>query len=67
MRIEKKSKAIQDFLDMQYPRTASLLSNTCAHCKGSATEFRDALSRREYDISALCQDCQDVVFGEKEE
>ena len=66
MRIEKKAKAIQDFLDMQYPRTASLLSNTCAHCKGSAVEFRDELSRREYDISALCQDCQDKVFGVEE-
>lgn len=26
-------------------------------------EFRDSLSRREYAISGLCQDCQDKMFG----
>lgn len=26
-------------------------------------EFRDSLSEREYRISGLCQDCQDMVFG----
>ena len=28
-----------------------------------AREFRNSLSRREYAISGLCQDCQDKVFG----
>ena len=26
-------------------------------------DFRDNLSRREYNISGLCQDCQDKIFG----
>lgn len=26
-------------------------------------EFKDALSRREYMISGLCQKCQDETFG----
>jgi len=26
-------------------------------------EFRDELSRREFAISGLCQDCQDDTFG----
>ncbi len=26
-------------------------------------EFRDRLSRAEYDISGLCQHCQDEMFG----
>lgn len=25
-------------------------------------EFRDALSRKEFQISGLCQTCQDVIF-----
>lgn len=25
--------------------------------------FRDELSRKEYSISGLCQDCQDEMFG----
>lgn len=27
-------------------------------------EFRDALSKREFEISGLCQKCQDEMFGE---
>jgi len=27
--------------------------------------FRDALSRKEYGISGLCQKCQDDVFGKE--
>lgn len=26
--------------------------------------FRDALSKKEYSISGMCQQCQDKVFGE---
>jgi len=40
--------------------------NICPFCgkKIDVTkEFRDSLSRREYAISGLCQDCQDKVFG----
>jgi len=29
-------------------------------------EFRDALSKREYEISGMCQSCQDDVFGRNE-
>lgn len=28
-----------------------------------SSPFRDDLSRKEYSISGLCQDCQDEVFG----
>lgn len=26
-------------------------------------EFRDQLSKREFEISGLCQKCQDEIFG----
>jgi hypothetical protein len=32
-------------------------------CGRSALRFRDDVSRREYGISGLCQECQDSVFG----
>lgn len=32
-------------------------------CGGSATVFRDEQSAREYEISRLCQKCQDDFFG----
>jgi hypothetical protein len=36
--------------------------DVCVTCGGSVGEFRDALSRKEYGISGMCQKCQDSVF-----
>ena len=38
----------------------------CVCCGKAADTFRDELSRREYQISCLCQVCQDSVFAEIE-
>ena len=35
----------------------------CAFCPYPNFNFRDELSRKEYEISALCMDCQDEMFG----
>lgn len=37
----------------------------CAFCADpiNQDEFRDDLSRKEFEISGLCQKCQDWVFG----
>ena len=35
----------------------------CAFCPYPNFRFRDELSRKEYEISALCMDCQDEMFG----
>lgn len=47
--------------------TNAINSNTCGVCHSLITSFRDELSEREYQISGLCQLCQDKVFGEFEE
>mgnify|MGYP003140692575 CR=1 FL=1 len=40
---------------------------TCDEARGLiATSFRDDVSRKEYAISAMCQSCQDDVFGHDE-
>lgn len=38
----------------------------CPFCGKDMTNptFRDALSRREFEISGICQECQDDYFGE---
>lgn len=36
----------------------------CATCGKQVGEFRDELSRREFKISGMCQECQDEVFEE---
>ena len=41
-------------------------SGLCIMCPRSfdpATEFKDELSQREYEISGMCQKCQNSVFG----
>jgi hypothetical protein len=44
-------------------RRGAILNNICAWCKKPATEFKDRLSAKEYQISGLCQICQDESFG----
>ena len=39
----------------------------CVMCHQEITEFRDALSRKKYGISGLCQECQDSIFDKKED
>jgi len=38
-------------------------TNTCIKCKKSAKTYRDASARLEYEVSGLCQDCQDYYFN----
>ena len=40
-------------------------SGICPICDNIVTndEFRDEISRKEYDISGMCQQCQDAVFN----
>ena len=35
----------------------------CVKCGEFDLSFRDELSRKEFGISALCQSCQDGIFG----
>lgn len=36
-------------------------------CGGTARVFRDELSVKEYQMSGMCQNCQDSVFGVSDE
>lgn len=41
----------------------ALNEGRCPTCRGTIGTFRDALSKREHQISGMCQKCQDSVFG----
>lgn len=60
----KKSPEMEALLEGLFRRTSSIEANICSFCKGPANEFRDELSRKEFTISALCQNCQDSAFNE---
>lgn len=70
MNEETKSPEIQNFLDefglKFFGRSRSLAKagNGCVMCGGPADIFRDELSRREFGISGICQECQDKFFTE---
>ena len=44
-----------------------VICSQCVTCSEPVGEFRDALSKKEYSISGICQVCQDSIFGEPEE
>jgi len=41
----------------------------CPHCSNPVNneDFRDKLSFKEYNISGLCQNCQDEIFRDPDE
>jgi hypothetical protein len=60
-----KLEQFQEEMSMTFfGRSVSLAkaANQCVSCGKSADKFRDNISRREYNISCLCQTCQDDVF-----
>lgn len=49
--------------DLIFPEKKLLKdAGRCPICTKPVGNFRDDLSRREYEISGMCQDCQDEVF-----
>ena len=68
MEPSKKALGIEAFLENLTGRTTAIMQQTCVRkpigCGEPATEFRNALSKREFQISGLCQKCQDEVFGD---
>jgi hypothetical protein len=44
-------------------RTAARALAVCVSCAKPPQGFRDTTSAREWEISSLCQECQDSVFG----
>lgn len=60
-----KAPAIEQFLnDMTgRNRVETIKRDKCVICDGSATEFRTQRDIEEYNISGMCQPCQDSVFS----
>ena len=69
MAFDDKSKLIQDAMRAFAPHGENLgqKKGACAWCGQAANSFRDALSKKEFGISGMCQGCQDEVFGKEEE
>ena len=46
-----------------FDRREFINKDVCISCGKSASEFKDEISRREFQISGLCFSCQQSVFG----
>jgi hypothetical protein len=57
-------KMIDVFAKHTFGKTASeaIDTNVCVSCGEDVVDFDDPLSQREYQISGLCQKCQNSVF-----
>jgi hypothetical protein len=64
----QKSPQVEDFLTQfaGISRQEAAAKSCCTFCRQLALEFKDVLSVREYQISGLCQSCQDYVFCPEE-
>lgn len=60
---EKLLDAVGVLAGFKQTQRQALKNGTCVCCAGDATIFRDELSKREFQISRLCQKCQDDIFG----
>ncbi len=60
--MSKKSPAIENMLKVVNPSRGTGLC-ICGSDKTKPEDFRDDISRKEYAISQLCQNCQDSVFN----
>ena len=38
---------------------------TCPSTKVAESDFADGISKKEFEISGMCQKCQDMTFGNK--
>ena len=63
----KKSPDVDEFITDWFgvDRQKDIRNDKCAMCGRSRKEFafRNARSEREYEISGMCQHCQDRVFS----
>ena len=60
----QKSPSIRNALEILFPGThAAIAEGKCPLCKSEIGEFRDALSKKEFSISGMCQKCQDDAFN----
>lgn len=61
-----KTPEMLNVIESIFPGTIENIRNCrCTDCGLPVTEksFRDTLSIKEYEISGLCQRCQDEIFG----
>ena len=58
---------LKEFMDTAFPEEAERRkAGRCPFCNKTinSDDFRDEISSREFNISGLCQECQDNTFND---
>jgi hypothetical protein len=65
MRSPAMQKFVDSFAQSVYGRsqTVAVQEHICVTCGKPVSSFRNDKSAREYEISGMCMNCQDEVFG----
>lgn len=63
----KKSEYMETLLEkfsknFGVPRSTAFKLSKCVICSGEAKDFRCDMSKKEYELSGMCQACQDSFF-----
>jgi len=70
MPFQDKHPAIKFMIDQSStalygrPTSGALALNICVSCTEDASSFNSEVAKREYQISGLCQSCQDEIFND---
>lgn len=59
------NKFVEHFLKLNGIDPDQIPWGFCVLCGKEARHFDDEASRREYNISRMCQECQDEAFSEE--
>jgi len=63
--MKNKSLEMIEAIEVLFPGTKDAMANgICTLCKLPITKFDDEMSEKEYQVSGMCQECQDKVFVE---
>ena len=65
--VEHKTSPMRNAIEHIFFPTESVEKESCSVCKQPVTEFKNAVSSREYEISGMCQKCQNLVFSDRED
>ena len=57
-----KSPELTKFLEKLFGQPTGEHNTVCVICRAPAVDFRDDVTRREFQLSGLCQPCQDIIF-----
>lgn len=63
--MQNKSVAMKSAIEAMFPGTmAAIDAGNCPTCRKAINmkDFKDELSKKEFQISGMCQECQDEVF-----